>query len=145
MGLTLDKLDRRILHYLKQDASVSLTKVAKACRVPEPTVYFRVNRLRSEGVIKRYTIVTAEDTGGPVKAAYLHTKDYGLSKMSERVVDNVGIALAAEPAVLFAARVERARIFVAWRGEDFQPLEMEGVVRVERIHSAHAYKALGQD
>ena len=134
-------MDRKILRRLKEDASVSLTQVAKELKTPEPTVYFRVNRLRSEGVIKRYTIVTREELESGLRAAFLHTKNYLLSNMTERVVKQVGERLAVEPLVVFAARVDRARLFVAWRG-DFNPALLEGVTRVEDV-PLQLYKAGG--
>jgi DNA-binding Lrp family transcriptional regulator len=126
----LDDLDQKIIAMLREDASRSLTKIAKQLGVPEPTLYFRVNRLKRNGTI-RYTVKVQGDANEKLHAALLTPKSFLLSEMTKRVPERIGEALAAEPEVVFAAKTEDNKIVVVWRGSNFHPSRIEGVVKTE--------------
>ena len=128
--MDLDELDRKIISFLKEDASTPLTKIARQLGVPEPTVYFRANRLKREGAI-RYTITLSGDSGEKLRAAVLTPKNFLLSEMTKRIPERIGEALAGEPDVVFAAGTDDNKIFVVWRGSAFDPSRIDGVQRVE--------------
>ena len=125
----MDELDNKIISLLKQDASVSLTKIARQLGVPEPTVYFRVNRLKKNGTIK-YTVSVHGQPEEKLRAAVLTPKTFLISEMTKRIPERIGEALSREPDVVFAARCEEDKILVVWRGTAFDPAKVEGVVRV---------------
>ena len=56
----LDQIDRRILQILTRDSRTPFTRISKELSVSEGTVRQRVNRLIVQGVIKRFTVETAE-------------------------------------------------------------------------------------
>jgi DNA-binding Lrp family transcriptional regulator len=138
MVVWVDELDRRIIEILLENASTPLTAIAKRLKVPEPTVYFRVNRMKRDGIIKKFTIVLGGGEHDSLKAALIYPKRYGLSAMSEEIFDKIGEELARNPDVTFAARVDEA-VLAVWRGAAFRPREMEGVKRVEE-KGVYAYK-----
>jgi len=135
----LDELDKKIVSVLREDASVSLTKVARKLGVPEPTVYFRVNRLKKTGIIK-YTISVHGDPHDKFRAALLTPKSFLLSEMTKRIPERIGEALANESDVVFAARTDDNKILVVWRGSGFDPSRVDGVQRVEEKNLS-IYKA----
>ncbi len=52
----MDEKDRLILFELLQDSRQSLSKIARAVKLPQQTVSYRIKRLEEEKVIKKYTI-----------------------------------------------------------------------------------------
>lgn len=52
----IDEKDKLILFELLQDSRQPLTKIAKAVRLPQQTVSYRIKKLEDEGIIKKYTI-----------------------------------------------------------------------------------------
>ncbi|MEE6209082.1 Lrp/AsnC family transcriptional regulator [Salarchaeum sp. III] len=61
----MDDLDREILDILRRDARTPYTEIASTLDVSEGTVRNRVDRLRDDGVIERFTVSTRT---GNVKA-----------------------------------------------------------------------------
>jgi DNA-binding Lrp family transcriptional regulator len=53
----LDIMDLEILRVLQENARISYNEIASKLRVPKPTVYYRVKRLESMGLIKSYSAV----------------------------------------------------------------------------------------
>ncbi len=56
----LDDIDKKILQILSRDSRTAFTKISDQLSISEGTVRQRVNRLTTQGVIKRFTIETAE-------------------------------------------------------------------------------------
>ncbi|MEM3703574.1 MAG: Lrp/AsnC family transcriptional regulator [Candidatus Bathyarchaeia archaeon] len=52
----VDKTDLAILKFLQEDASMPFTEIARRLRISESTVRKRVEKLKSEGVVKRFTV-----------------------------------------------------------------------------------------
>ncbi|QDX40679.1 Lrp/AsnC family transcriptional regulator [Salarchaeum sp. JOR-1] len=61
----MDDLDRKILDILRRDARTPYTEIASTLDVSEGTVRNRVDRLRDDGIIERFTVSTRT---GNVKA-----------------------------------------------------------------------------
>ena len=57
---SLDAIDQKILKFLSQDSRTAFTKIAKGLSISEGTVRQRVNGLVARGIIRRFTIETAE-------------------------------------------------------------------------------------
>lgn len=56
MKYELDSMDERILEKLMEDSSKSLAQVARELVLPRPTVNYRIQRMRKEGIIRKFTI-----------------------------------------------------------------------------------------
>ena len=68
---TLDDLDRRILSLLTSDGRAPVSGLAERLGVARGTVQARIDRLVSQGVIRRFTIDLAGDDEGRVRALCL--------------------------------------------------------------------------
>jgi DNA-binding Lrp family transcriptional regulator len=51
---SLDEIDLQILDILQQDCRKSLDEISKIIKVPKSTIYYRIKRLESLGVIEGY-------------------------------------------------------------------------------------------
>ncbi|MFB6292612.1 MAG: Lrp/AsnC family transcriptional regulator [Candidatus Nanohaloarchaea archaeon] len=58
----MDKIDRKILEYLRENGRAAYTDIAESAGVSEGTVRNRVDRMLDDGVIERFTVETS-DTG----------------------------------------------------------------------------------
>ncbi|HET7488433.1 MAG TPA: Lrp/AsnC family transcriptional regulator [Acidimicrobiales bacterium] len=68
----LDDVDRRLLAALKQDGRASVNELAGLVNVSRATAYQRLARLRSSGVIRRFTVdVDPRKLGLPIAALVL--------------------------------------------------------------------------
>ena len=52
----MDAKDHLLLDALKEDASLSVVKLAAKTQLPATTVYNRIKKLKATGIIKNYTI-----------------------------------------------------------------------------------------
>ena len=76
---TLDDKDRRILELLQEDSSQPFKTIAldKDVNLSIPTVSERINRLKENGVIKKYTVVLDDKKlGKDITTFILITQDY---------------------------------------------------------------------
>ncbi|MCS7114367.1 MAG: Lrp/AsnC family transcriptional regulator [Nitrososphaerota archaeon] len=53
----VDKTDLAILKFLQEDASMPFTEIARQLKISESTVRKRVEKLKREGVIKKFTVI----------------------------------------------------------------------------------------
>ncbi|MEM2562068.1 MAG: Lrp/AsnC family transcriptional regulator [Candidatus Bathyarchaeia archaeon] len=53
----MDEIDLAILKFLQDDASMPFTEVARRLKLSESTVRKRVEKMRRDGVIKKFTVV----------------------------------------------------------------------------------------
>jgi Lrp/AsnC family transcriptional regulator for asnA, asnC and gidA len=53
----VDEVDLAILKFLQEDASIPFTEIARKLKISESTVRKRVEKLKQEGVIKRFTVI----------------------------------------------------------------------------------------
>ncbi|GEO91286.1 hypothetical protein KFL01_05920 [Kocuria flava] len=70
----LDETDRKILAELSRDSRQSVTAIAAAVHVSRAHAYARINRLREEGVILRYSTVIDPVRAGLQASAYVTLK-----------------------------------------------------------------------
>jgi len=56
MSSTIDELDIKIIGILQENSRESYRDIANKLKVAEGTVYNRVNKLKDEGVIKRFMV-----------------------------------------------------------------------------------------
>jgi len=72
MGVNLDEKDIRIIQELLADSSQSTTALAAKLRIPRTTVQERIKKLRTIGVLKRFTVkLDYTKLGKPVTAFIL--------------------------------------------------------------------------
>ncbi|MGI8969916.1 MAG: Lrp/AsnC family transcriptional regulator [Dehalococcoidia bacterium] len=67
----LDEIDRRIIHELKQDASISSEVLAKRLYMSARTVRSRIEKLRNDGVIEFTVRINRHKAGYPAVADIL--------------------------------------------------------------------------
>lgn len=71
MAAALDDVDRRIIALLREDGRMSMRSVAERAHISRANAYARLDRLRSEGVIKGFTAVVDPEKCGYGLAAYV--------------------------------------------------------------------------
>ncbi|MDO8553584.1 MAG: Lrp/AsnC family transcriptional regulator [Candidatus Micrarchaeota archaeon] len=74
MSINIDEKDTLILEALKEDSHSSIQKIAKRTGIPPVTVHNRIKKLRSEGVIEKYTIKINKAKLGRAMSAYVLIK-----------------------------------------------------------------------
>ncbi len=105
----MDPIDLKILEELKEDSRKSLNDIALKVGRTEATVRRRVNNLKDEGIIKKFTIVYEADSKPKIKATVKIEPDFkrikescaALSKIEEvcdiwRLSGDCGIFLVVE-------------------------------------------------
>jgi DNA-binding Lrp family transcriptional regulator len=71
--VTLDKLDRRLIEILAQDARISNRKIAADLNVTEGTVRGRIKRLERDNLI-RFTAITSLQRGKQFRLAFIRVQ-----------------------------------------------------------------------
>lgn len=75
-SLDLDDVDRIILRSLRDNARISLQEISRRSGVSDATIQFRLRRMKSAGVIERFTIAASPAaTGYAVTAIILVQTD----------------------------------------------------------------------
>ncbi len=73
----LDSKDLLILSYLKENARDKISEISSRLGIPRATVFERMERLRKEGYIQKYTVeLDYERLGYPIMAYILIEYDY---------------------------------------------------------------------
>ena len=73
----LDKKDLMIIEYLKDHGRDKISEISNTLGIPRATVFERMERLRKEGYIKKYTVeLDYEKLGYPVMAYVLITFNF---------------------------------------------------------------------
>lgn len=70
----LKKYDEQLLNALRQDARVSISKLARELNLSRTTVQSRISRLEQSGVIKRYLVELGEDFNASLVYAHVSIK-----------------------------------------------------------------------
>ncbi|MBT4824156.1 Lrp/AsnC family transcriptional regulator [Candidatus Woesearchaeota archaeon] len=111
----LDDKDLKILDLLKENSAYTTRQIAKKTLLPVTTIHNRVQRLKREGVIKRYTIELDATMVGKTVVAYIlvsadlkylkekHKTQYDLAKEMKKIycVDKVDIVTGGTDLVVF--------------------------------------------
>ena len=97
LGNTADRLDRRILELIQEDARISNAELAAKIGLSPSPCWRRVRALEERGVIRRYvTLVTPEAIGLPVNV-WVHVT---LEEQVERRLEHFESAIVARPEVM---------------------------------------------
>ena len=131
--LDLDEVDRAILHNLRQDSRMSLQEISRRSGIADATVQFRLKRMKSQGVIERFTIsASPAATGYTVTAIMLVQTD---SESHDRAVQ----ALVSIPEIteVYGILGEYDLFLKVWsRGlEELKTIINEGIRTVDGIEN----------
>jgi DNA-binding Lrp family transcriptional regulator len=69
--MELDQIDLKILYYLRNNARISHTSLAKTLKLTSPAVKYRINNLEQRGVIKSYVTKIDKNILTPTYQSYL--------------------------------------------------------------------------
>jgi Lrp/AsnC family transcriptional regulator, leucine-responsive regulatory protein len=103
MAAGLDRIDRRILTYLRQDGRMSLASIAKEVGLSGPAVHERVRKLEQSGVIAGYSVILDPESLERPHVAFVMVT---LSEGEEFAADEPIVArICEEPDVLEFHRI----------------------------------------
>ncbi|MBB3188677.1 Lrp/AsnC family transcriptional regulator [Microbacter margulisiae] len=71
MGHVLDKLDKKILHFISQNARTPFLEIARECNVSGAAIHQRVQKLMQQGVIRSSEFVIDQYKVGYQTCAYI--------------------------------------------------------------------------
>jgi len=71
MGHVLDKLDKKILHFISQNARTPFLEIARECNVSGAAIHQRVQKLSQQGVIRNSEFVIDQYKVGYQTCAYI--------------------------------------------------------------------------
>jgi Lrp/AsnC family transcriptional regulator for asnA, asnC and gidA len=74
MGAELDKKDLKILEILKENGDLTVRQIASRTLLPITTVHNRIRRMKSLGIIRRFTIEVDHRKMGKTLSAYVLVK-----------------------------------------------------------------------
>ncbi|GLU46223.1 Lrp/AsnC family transcriptional regulator [Nocardiopsis ansamitocini] len=74
MAVNLDEVDRHIIALLRADGRMSIRSVAEQAHISRANAYARLDRLRTEGVIRGFTAVVDPEKCGFGLAAYVSVR-----------------------------------------------------------------------
>ncbi len=76
ISANLDEVDRSILRLLRQNSRMSLQEMSRKMGISDATIQFRLKRMRANGVIDKFTVLTnPAATGHSVTAIVLVQTD----------------------------------------------------------------------
>lgn len=70
----IDEKDLTILELMKDNAKLSMNKIAKKTGIPVATVHHRIKRLEKDEIIKKYTILVNKEKLGRKMVAHILIK-----------------------------------------------------------------------
>lgn len=82
----LKEKDRRLLEELKQDGRATLTALSTRLGVPRVTLHDRLERLKAEGVIRRFTVITDPAMEGLGTSAFVLVSFEKSGRVTQRAV-----------------------------------------------------------
>lgn len=109
----LDKKDEVLLNVLREDSSLSTYKISKKTGIPQTTVLHRIQKLRENGVIRRYTIdVDDKKLGKGLKALIFVKVSKPIEKTKQGTVGSIESKMAKHPFVRTVKRLSGKFDFV---------------------------------
>ncbi len=72
--MKLDSTDLKILRLLQEDARMPVAEIAKLLRISRPTVKTRIDRLKENGVISKFTVEISRDALEKAVVVFLRMK-----------------------------------------------------------------------
>lgn len=99
----LDEKDLSILEVMRENAKLSMNKIARKTGIPLATVHHRIKKLERDGIIQKYTIILDKKKLGKKMVAYVLIKATPKS-------DHIKLmnAVSKHPTIEFASAVTGA-------------------------------------
>jgi len=98
--MALDKIDRKIIQLLQEDAKMSAKEISKTTGSPITTIYSRIKRLEETGVIKGYKAILDDKKLGFTSTAFvLATSDLSQVDLGKNPEYSIGTELGKFPQV----------------------------------------------
>lgn len=90
MAVELDETDQRILDKLLEDSSKSLASIARELDLPRPTVNYRIQRMRKNEVIRKFTVLRNHERLGRGMTTFVFVRHSpgegtGVRELAERL------------------------------------------------------------
>jgi len=143
----MGKEDVRILSVLKQNSKLSVREISKRTKIPATTVHTRLQKLKKDGIIKKYTVELDMKKLGRPTIAYINTNvDYAYVKKKKLTPNKIVEKIIKHPLVEFSSAVTgRVDIVFRVRVKDMQELDtfinflrnQEGILRTETLVVLH--------
>ncbi len=86
MKYKLDATDERILQKLMEDSSKSLAHISRELGLPRPTVNYRIQRMRKQGIIRKFTVIRDYAKLGQGMMTYVFVRHDPSSGVTERAL-----------------------------------------------------------
>ncbi len=94
--MTLDEKDKQILDLLKQDSSLTTSKISKKTRIPITTIHNRIQKLKRLDIIKNYTLnLNYEKLGKSITSYILLTVSQTLASGKKTSQQEIGKKIKA--------------------------------------------------
>lgn len=141
----LDETDRKILHYLQQDATLKTRELSEKLNLSYTPVYERVRRLEKEGVIKKYVALLDREKVGKKLMAFCNI---ALKEHSKTMGEKFVKAVVAMPEVLECFNISGDYDFllkiVVEDMSQYQQFLMQKLGSLENIGSTHSLFVMGE-
>jgi DNA-binding Lrp family transcriptional regulator len=131
----MDEIDKKILDILQKDANTPLSKIADMIGIPKPTAYLRFNKMKEDGTIKGFKLITSRKDNVLVKVAIAKVRNYLLSDMNSRIMENIKNKLMKRNEVLFAVKISANTVLISWEGDAFRPTDLDEIASYEDIEN----------
>jgi DNA-binding Lrp family transcriptional regulator len=141
----LDETDRKILHYLQQDATLKTRELSEKLNLSYTPVYERVRRLEKEGVIKKYVALIDREKVGKKLMAFCNI---ALKEHSKTMGEKFVKAVVAMPEVMECFNISGDYDFllkiVVEDMSQYQQFLMQKLGSLENIGSTHSLFVMGE-
>lgn len=149
MKYKLDATDEKILEKLIEDSSKSLAHISRELGLPRPTVNYRIQRMRKQGIIRKFTIIRDYPKLGQGMVTYIFVRHDPRSSVTEK---DLAQRLAELPQV-YEVHVITGNwdILLKVRSEDMAELsdlilrELRSIEGVERTFSSTVLATLKEE
>lgn len=100
MASILDEKDKKIIEVLKDNADYSTRQIAKKILLPTTTIHNRIQKLKKEGIIKRFTVkLDPKKMGKHFTVMILGSVDYKTLRQKNLDEHQMGRKIYANPEV----------------------------------------------
>jgi DNA-binding Lrp family transcriptional regulator len=141
----LDETDRKILHYLQEDATLKTRELSEKLHLSYTPVYERVRRLEKEGVIKKYVALLDREKVGKKLMAFCNI---ALKEHSKTMGEKFVKAVVAMPEVMECFNISGDYDFllkiVVEDMSQYQQFLMQKLGSLDNIGSTHSLFVMGE-
>ncbi len=104
----LDEIDQKILQFLQEDSRIAYTKIAEKLQIPDTTVHFRIKKMKSSNLIKKFTILISSESFGYNQGALFKIKigDHIVKDISIKRTEEIGKTYAEKSNFCFLGTAE---------------------------------------